>query len=56
MSDYFIKVKNKKTGEETTCYCADDWFAHHVYGYRIKDTSMFLTSDELNKDWEKVDD
>lgn len=37
MSSFIQKVVNKKTGEKNRCLCIDDFFAHHIYGYKIID-------------------
>ena len=33
MSSYIKELKNPKTGKMQKCYCIDDYFGSHKYGY-----------------------
>lgn len=52
MSSYLRKTKHPTTGEWQTAWWLDDYFAHHEYGVKFPDGSVFRpegleTSDEI---------
>lgn len=36
MSSYIGKFKNPKTGKLQECYCIDNFYGSHIYGYGFR--------------------
>lgn len=41
MSSFYIKAKNKKTGEIKEFHVIDDFYGKHNYGYKDKDGTTY---------------
>ena len=46
MSSYTLTLKHKATGNTYTIDALDNYFGHHVYGYRLPD-GRILNAEEL---------
>ena len=40
MSSFTMKLKHKASGEYHSIWAIDDYFAHHVYGYKLPDGTV----------------
>lgn len=62
MSSYYIRCKDKETGEEVRVAAIDDYFGSHIYGYIPKyefgedfsKTVRALTQEEFNKRYKRI--
>lgn len=43
-----MKREHKESGEEHEIFAIDDYFKHHVYGYKLP-TGKIVTEDELER-------
>lgn len=51
MSNFTIELKHKETKELHKISCMDNYFAHHIYGYRLPDERV-LTHKQLLLEYE----
>lgn len=55
MSTYEFQARDKETNEKFIVTAHDDYFAHHVYGYRLGKSEEVLTEAEFFSKYERTD-
>lgn len=55
MSIFETKMVNRKTNEEVTVVCIDDYFGQHTYGYAPSDTDRVYSILEFIEGYKVVE-
>lgn len=56
MSSYLRNYINPKTGKEQKCYCIDNFFSHHEYGYLFPKDGSDADFDKFGTELKKTCD